>query len=221
MNSAGYAAVWAQENTREALFAAMKRKEVYATTGPRIQVRLFAGWDYQPDDAFSSQLARIGYAQGVPMGGDLTKAPEGKAPRLLIRAVKDPEGANLDRVQVIKGWLDARGVQQEKIYDVALSDQRTTNWRGKVKPVGNTVKLSEASYSNSIGDPELAVVWQDPDFHPDELAFYYLRVLEIPTPRWPAYDAKFYGLKASAEPIPMVTQERAYTSPIWYTPADT
>ena len=219
--ASGYAAVWAEENTREALFAAMKRKEVYASTGPRITVRFFGGWDYQSDDAFSPDLARIGYQKGVPMGGDLTNAPKGKSPRFLIRAVKDPDGANLDRVQVIKGWHDANGELHEKIYDVALSDSRKPNWRGKVKPVGNTVDIPNASYTNSIGDPELAVVWHDPDFNKDELAFYYLRVLEIPTPRWTAYDAKYFKLKDIPAEVPMVTQERAYTSPIWYSPVET
>jgi len=219
LSAAGYAAVWATENTRESLFAAMKRKEVYASTGPRITVRFFGGWDYQRDDAFRPDLAHVGYSKGVPMGGDLTAAPDDKSPQFLIRAVKDPDGANLDRVQVIKGWHDKHGELHEKIYNVALSDGRKENGRGKVKPVGNTVDVPDASYTNTIGDPELAVVWQDPDFNKDDLAFYYLRVLEIPTPRWTAYDAKFFGLKDIPEEVPMVTQERAYTSPIWYTPA--
>ena len=218
MAASGYAGIWAQENTRESLFSAMKRKEVYASTGPRITVRFFGGWDYQSSDAFSPELAKIGYNKGVPMGGDLTHAPNNKSPQFLIRAVKDPEGANLDRVQVIKGWHDAKGQLHEKVYDVVLSDHRKPNWRGKVKPVGNTVDVADASYTNTIGDPELAVVWTDPDFDQDELAFYYVRVLEIPTPRWTAYDAKFFGLKDLPEEIPMVTQERAYTSPIWFTP---
>ena len=219
LSASGYKAIWAEENTRESLFAAMKRKEVYASTGPRITVRFFGGWDYQQNDAYRPDLARIGYEKGVPMGGDLTAAPETKAPRFLIRAVKDPDGANLDRVQVIKGWHDAKGDLHEKIYNVALSDGRKENWRGKVKPVGNTVDVPDASYTNTIGDPELAVVWTDPDFNKDELAFYYLRVLEIPTPRWTAYDAKYFKLKDIPEEVPMITQERAYTSPIWYTPA--
>ncbi|MDE0224689.1 MAG: DUF3604 domain-containing protein [Gammaproteobacteria bacterium] len=217
-NAAGYAAVWAEENTREAIFAAMRRKEVYASTGPRITVRFFGGWDYSAADAVGPDLARVGYAKGVPMGGDLTEAPEGRAPSFIVRAVKDPDGANLDRVQVIKGWRDEDGELHEKIYNVVLSDGRTENPDGEVESVGNTVDVADASYTNSIGDPELAVVWTDPDFDPGELAFYYLRVLEIPTPRWTAYDAKFYGLKGLPEGIPMVTQERAYTSPIWYTP---
>ncbi|MDA9296180.1 DUF3604 domain-containing protein [Porticoccaceae bacterium] len=217
-NAAGYAGVWATENTREALFEAMKRKEVYASTGPRITVRFFGGWDYVKDDAYKPDLARIGYTKGVPMGGDLTAAPKDKAPSFLIRAVKDPIGANLDRVQVIKGWHDAKGELHEKIYNVALSDERKENWLGNIKPVGNTIDVADASYTNTIGDPELAVVWTDPDFDKDELTFYYLRVLEIPTPRWPAYDAKFFNLKDLPEEIPMVTQERAYSSPIWYSP---
>ena len=217
-SAAGYAAVWAEDNTRDALFAAMKRKEVYATTGPRMTVRFFGGWDYQPDDAFKPDLARIGYNKGVPMGGDLTNAPEGKSPNFLIRTVKDPYGANLDRVQVIKGWHDKNGELHEKIYNVALSDGRKENRKGKVKPVGTTVDIKDASYTNSIGDPELAVVWTDPDFNKDELAFYYVRVLEIPTPRWTAYDAKYFGVSNIPKEVPMVTQERAYTSPIWYSP---
>jgi len=216
--ASGYAAVWATENTRQALFAAMKRKEVYATTGPRMTVRFFGGWDYKPDDAFKPELAKIGYSKGVPMGGDLTHAPKGKAPQFLIRATKDPDGANLDRVQVIKGWHDKNGELHEKIYNVALADGRKEDKRGRASPVGSTVNVKDASYINSIGDPELAVVWTDPDFDKDELAFYYVRVLEIPTPRWTAYDAKYFGLTDVPDDIPMVTQERAYTSPIWYTP---
>ena len=216
-SAAGYAAVWAQENTREALFAAMRRKEVYASTGPRMIVRFFGGWEYAAGDAAQPDLARVGYAKGVPMGGDLTAAPKGKAPSFLIRAVKDPDGANLDRVQVIKGWRDRNGELHERIHNVALSDGRTENRQGKVEPIESTVDVKDASYTNSIGDVVLALVWTDPDFDRDELAFYYVRVLEIPTPRWTTYDAKFYGLKLP-EQIPLITQERAYTSPIWYTP---
>jgi len=218
MNAAGYAAVWAEENTRESLFRAMRRREVYASTGPRIIVRFFGGWDFASDDALRSDLAGIGYARGVPMGGDLAAGPKGKSPRFLIRAVKDPIGANLDRIQVIKGWRDADGKLHDKIYDVALSDGRKTEMSGKAPAVGNTVDVREASYTNSIGDPELAVVWTDPDFEPDELAYYYVRVIEIPTPRWTAYDAKFYGLRDVPKHVQMIIQERAYTSPIWYTP---
>ena len=217
-NASGYAAVWAVENTREALFAAMRRKEVYASTGPRMTIRFFGGWDYSAADQARPDLARVGYDKGVPMGGDLTAAPQGKAPSFLIRAVKDPAGANLDRVQMIKGWRDEGGELHERIYNVALSDGRTENAKAEVRAVGNTVDVGDASYTNSIGDPELAVVWTDPDFDRAEVAFYYLRVLEIPTPRWTAYDAKFYGLRDLPDEIPMVSQERAYTSPIWYTP---
>lgn len=217
MASSGYAAVWAAENTREALFAAMKRKETYATTGPRMTVRFFGGWDYSSEEALMPDLARIGYSKGVPMGGNLTQAPASKAPRFLIRAVKDPQGANLDRVQVIKGWRGLTGTLHEKVYNVALSDGRKEK-AGKAPPVGSTVDERNATYTNTIGDPELAAVWEDPDFGPQELAFYYVRVLEIPTPRWTAYDAKFFGNKDIPPEVPMVTQERAYTSPIWYTP---
>ena len=218
--ASGYAAVWATENTREALFAAMKRKETYATTGPRMTVRFFGGWDFDNNDAYRPDLAKTGYAGGVPMGGDLTTGPKDKAPNFLIRAVKDPDGANLDRVQVIKGWRSKDGELHEKIYNVALSDGRKEKRNGKVKPVGNTVDIADASYRNSIGDAELATVWTDPDFKPDEHAFYYVRVLEIPTPRWTAYDAKYFNINNIPDDIPMVTQERAYTSPIWYVPED-
>ena len=218
MSSSGYAAVWAQENTRESLFAAMKRKEVYASTGPRMTVRFFGGWDYEANDAWRPDMANIGYNKGVPMGGDLVNAPINQSPSFLIRAVKDPDGANLDRVQVIKGWRDHRGELHEKIYNVALSDHRKPDKKGTVKPVGTTVNVENASYINSIGDPELSVVWQDPDFNRSELAFYYVRVLEIPTPRWTAHDVKFFQLSGLPSEIPMVTQERAYTSPIWYSP---
>jgi hypothetical protein len=181
-------------------------------------VRFFGGWDFQAEDALRHELAEIGYAKGVPMGGDLTHAPGGKSPSFLIRAVKDPDGANLDRAQVIKGWRDQQGDLHEKVYNVALSDGREPDADDEVEAVGSTVDVENASYTNSIGDPELAVVWSDPDFDPDELAFYYLRVLQIPTPRWTAYDAKHYGLKDVPNNIPMVIQERAYSSPIWYTP---
>ena len=218
MSAAGYTAVWAEENTRESLFAAMKRKEVYASTGPRITIRFFGGWDYQSVDALLPNFAQVGYSKGVPMGGDLVNGARGKSPSFLIRALKDPDGANLDRVQVIKGWRDSKGQLHEKVYNVALSDDREEGPLGKVPLVGNSVNIKDASYTNSIGDSELAVVWEDPDFNRNELAFYYLRVLEIPTPRWTAYDAKFYDVKAVLSETPMVTQERAYSSPIWYTP---
>jgi hypothetical protein len=215
--ASGYAAVWATENTREAIFDAMQRREVYATTGPRMIVRFFGGFDFEPKDARSRLPASIGYRKGVPMGGDLKAAPKGKAPTFLVAALKDPIGANLDRVQIVKGWLGKDGRPQEKVYDVAWSDGRKPGKNGKLPPVGNTVDVANATWTNTIGDPELAAVWKDPEFDPSLRAFYYVRVLEIPTPRWTAYDAKYYGLKPDPR-IPMVHQERAYSSPIWYTP---
>jgi hypothetical protein len=217
-SASGYAAVWATENTRESIFAAMRRKETYATTGPRITVRFFGGWDYESDDAFRKNLAEIGYAKGVPMGGDLTRGPEDTAPNFLIRAVKDPDGANLDRVQVIKGWRDRSGTLHEKVYDVALSDGRKITRNRTPKSVGNTVDVKDASYTNSIGDAEFAAVWTDPNFDADQHAFYYVRVIQIPTPRWTAFDAKYFELEDVPEEAPMTVQDRAYTSPIWYTP---
>jgi len=216
--SAGYAAVWARENTRDAIFAALKRKEVYGSTGPRVTVRFFGGWDYTDDDAHSPTLAAIGYAGGVPMGSDLTSAPRRESPSFLIRAVKDPEHANLDRVQVIKGWQDKKGKLHERVYDVAWSGDRKIDKDGKLPSVGSTVDLASATYSNSIGTAELSVTWRDPDFNRKEAAFYYVRVIQIPTPRWTAYDAAKYGLKDVPENSPFVIEERAYSSPIWYTP---
>ncbi len=217
MVASGYAAVWASENSREALFEAMERREVYATTGPRMIVRFFGGWEFTGADAVTRSPALEGYRKGIPMGGDLTRAPDGKAPTFLVAAAKDPIGANLDRVQIIKGWLDDSGELKEKVYDVALSDGRKVGADGKAPPVGNTVDVKNANWTNTIGDPELITVWIDPDFDSDERAFYYARVIEIPTPRWTAYDVKYFGLDVPDE-IPMTTQERAYTSPIWYTP---
>jgi len=216
--ASGYAGVWARENTREALFDAMQRKEVYGTTGPRMLVRFFGGWDFESSDANTRQPAAAGYRKGVPMGGDLSQAPAGKAPTFLVAALKDPIGGNIDRIQIIKGWQDAKGKLHERVYDIAVSDGREIGADGRCKtPVGNTVDVKNATWSNSIGDTELISVWKDPDFDPGQRAFYYLRVLEIPTPRWTAYDAKYFGLDIDDE-IPMTTQERAYTSPIWYTP---
>jgi hypothetical protein len=217
MVGSGYAGVWATENTREALFDAMMRKEVYATTGPRMIVRFFGGWDFEAKDASSRLPAEIGYSKGVPMGGDLTKATDGKAPSFLVAALKDAYSGNLDRIQIIKGWLGEDGKTQEKVYDVALSDGRKAGADGKVPQVGNTVDVANATWTNTIGEPELITVWTDPDFDPKQRAFYYARVIEIPTPRWTAYDAKRFGVKMPKE-IPMTTTERAYTSPIWYTP---
>jgi Protein of unknown function (DUF3604) len=217
--ASGYAGVWATDNTREALFDAMQRKEVYATTGPRMIVRFFGGWSFEARDANLRNPGAVGYAKGVPMGGDLTNAPSGKSPSFLVGALKDPIGANLDRVQVIKGWLDAKGDTHEKVYDVAWSGDRKPDPKtSKLPPVGDTVDVANATYSNTIGASELIKVWTDPDFDPSQRAFYYVRVLEIPTPRWTAYDAKYYGIKMPPE-VRMEGQERAYTSPIWYTPA--
>jgi hypothetical protein len=217
--SSGYAAVWATENTREAIWDAMKRKEVYATTGPRILVRFFGGFDFEPADAKNRLPAEIGYTKGVSMGGDLRAAPAGKAPTFLVGALKDPYSGNLDRIQIVKGWLDSKGKTHEKVYDVVWSDanKRQPGPDGKLKPVGNTVDVANATWTNTIGDPELITVWTDPDFDSKQKAFYYARVIEIPTPRWTAYDAKRFNVKMDPK-IPMVTQERAYTSPIWYTP---
>ncbi len=217
--SSGYAGVWATENTREAIWDAMMRKEVYATTGSRMTVRFFGGWDFEPGDTRTRLPARAGYAKGVPMGGDLTQAPAGKAPTFLVAALKDPYRGNLDRIQIIKGWVDAEGERHEKVHDVAWgdADSRKAGAGGKLPPVGNTVDLETATWTNTIGDPELIAVWKDPDFDAKERAFYYARVIEIPTPRWTLYDAVRFGVKLSDE-TPTTTQERAYTSPIWYTP---
>jgi Protein of unknown function (DUF3604) len=219
VGSSGYAAVWAKENTRASLWDAMQRKETYATTGPRIIVRFFGGWDFAAQDANNRLPAQIGYTKGVPMGGDLRAAPQGKSPTFLVAALKDPIGGNLDRYQIIKGWLDRNGNLQEKIYDVAWSGDRRPGSDGKLPSVGSTVDIANATWTNTIGAPELITVWRDPDFDPGQPAFYYGRVIEIPTPRWTAYDAKRYGVT----PLPgttMTVTERAYTSPIWYTPAN-
>jgi hypothetical protein len=215
--SSGYAAVWATENSREAIWDAMKRKEVYATTGPRMTVRFFGGYDFNQRDAQRRDPGLIGYSKGVPMGGDLPKASAGKAPNFLVAALKDPYSGNLDRIQIVKGWLDSQGKGHEKVYDVVWSDERKPGKDGKLPPVGNTVDVKNATWTNTIGASELITVWQDPDFDASQRAFYYARVIEIPTPRWSTYDALRFGEKI-AEGIPLTTQERAYTSPIWYTP---
>ncbi len=217
-SAAGYAAVWAMENTRESIFDAMERRETYATTGPRLLVRFFAGWDFQPADAQTRSPAVVGYAKGVPMGADLAASPGGKPPAFLVAALKDPIGANLDRYQIVKGWLDAKGEVHERIFDVAVSGGRKIEADGRCKtPVGSTVDVANATWTNTIGAPELIAVWRDPEFDPAQRAFYYGRVLEIPTPRWTAYDAKRFGVKLPGE-VTMTIQERAYTSPIWYAP---
>jgi hypothetical protein len=216
--ASGLAAVWATENTREALFDAMQRKEVYATTGTRITLRVFAGWDFTSDDVVRPDFAHTGYLGGVPMGGDLTEAPAGSSPKFMVRALRDPDGANLDRIQIVKGWLDGSGELLERVYDVAVSDGREIGSDGRARtPVGNTVEVANATYTNSIGDALLMGFWEDPDFDPSERALYYVRVIEIPTPRWTTYDAAFFGVDLP-EDVPASHQERAYTSPIWYTP---
>ena len=214
--ASGLAAVWAAENTREAIFDAMSRKETYATTGSRMIVRFFGGWDYTNQDLNSRQPAFAGYAKGVPMGGDLSGAPDGKAPTFMAYAVRDPIGANLDRIQIVKGWLDGDELK-EQVFDVAWSGDRRPETDGKLPAVGNTVDAATATWTNTIGSAELGVVWTDPSFDPEQRAFYYVRVLEIPTPRWSTYDAFRFGIDIP-EGAPVSTQERAYTSPIWYTP---
>ena len=216
--SSGYAAVWATDNSRAAIFDAMRRKEAYATTGSRIMVRFFGSWDFAAEDANTRIPANVGYEKGVPMGGDLRAAPAGKAPTFLVAALKDPYSGNLDRVQIVKGWLNADGSTAEKVYDVAVSDGRTIGANGRCRQqVGDTVDVANATWKNTIGDPELIAVWNDPDFDPKLRAFYYARVIEIPTPRWTAYEAKRFAIDMPDE-VPMKTQERAYTSPIWYSP---
>jgi hypothetical protein len=215
--ASGYQGIWATENTRAALFDAMERKETYATTGSRMLVRFFGGWEFNDDDLRNRQPAFIGYAKGVPMGGDLATAPNGKAPTFMVIALRDPIGANLDRIQVVKGWMDSRGDLQEKVYDVTWSGDRQPDANGKLPPVGNTVDIEAANWTNTIGASELATIWTDPDFDADESAFYYVRVLEIPTPRWVLYDKVRLGAHIP-EGVELIHQERAYTSPIWYTP---
>ena len=213
--TSGLTAVWATENTRGAIFDAMERREVYATTGSRIRVRLFGGWDFNSEDAGRRDLALLGYTKGDPMGADML--PGEGSPSFLVYALRDPMGANLDRVQMVKGWIEADGTTREKVYDVAWSDDRVAGADGKLPPVGNTVNLAIPGWTNTIGSAELGTVWQDPDFDPALKAFYYARVMEIPTPRWTAYDAVKFNLSLP-DAVPMTAQERAYTSPIWYTP---
>jgi Protein of unknown function (DUF3604) len=215
--ASGYAAVWATANTREAIFDAMMRKEVYGTTGPRMVLRAFGGWDFKATD-LTGDWVKAGYARGVPMGGQLRPA-SGSVPSFIVSALKDPQGANLDRVQIIKGWVDGSGQAQEQVYDVVWSDMaKRAAVGGKVPAVGNTVDTARATYANSIGAPTLSAVWSDPDFDPKQRAFYYVRVLEIPTPSWINYDVVRFKLKLDPA-IPLIQQERGYTSPIWYNPA--
>lgn len=219
--AAGYAGIWATDNTREALWDAMKRKEVYATSGTRLTLRFFGGWDFKPDDARSRYLADAGYAKGVPMGADLPSRPSGAgAPTFLVAAMKDALGGNLDRIQIVKGWLDKAGRPQEQIYNVAWGNaqRRKPGKDGRLPPVGDTVDVAHATWTNTIGESELAAVWKDPDFDPSVRAFYYARAIEIPTPRWTAYDQVRFKVKMSPE-VPMKHQQRAWASPIWYTPS--
>jgi hypothetical protein len=216
--ASGLAAVWSTENTRAALFDAMERRETYATTGTRMTVRLFAGFDFEREDLGAPDWAVRGYAKGVPMGGVLGRASWFERPGLLIRAMRDPRGANLDRIQVVKGWLDDDGTSREHVYDVALSDGRVAGPDGRVPPVGSTVDLRHATYTNAIGDAILEAFWEDPDFDRDQRAFYYVRVLEIPTPRWSSYDANVFDGEVPKD-VARTTQERAYTSPVWYVPS--
>ena len=216
LGASGLAAVWAPQNTREDLFASMKRREVYATTGSRIVLRFFGGWDYAPNSVYSPYFETIGYRDGVPMGGELT--PQGSdAPTFMVQAMKDPDAANLDQVQIIKGWIDSDGITHEKIYYVALSDDRgIDSATGQPEPVGSTVDLETVSFSNTIGAVQLSAQWTDPDFDTEQAAFYYARAIEIPRPRWSEYDRKYFGL--DFEDAPRTVQDRAYSSPIWYRP---
>lgn len=214
--AAGYAAVWAKSNSRTDIWDAMKRKEVYGTTGSRMQVRFFGGWNYAKNDIQKANYVKLGYEKGVPMGGDILPNATKKAPSFMIKATKDPNGANLDRVQVIKGWAK-NGKTFEKIYEVTWSGKRKLDSNGKLPSVGNTINTKTGEYTNNIGSIELATVWADPDFDANTEAFYYVRVLEIPTPHWSVYDAVRYGIEHPKE-APIVNIEKAYTSPIWYSP---
>jgi hypothetical protein len=217
--ASGFTGVWAQENTRTSIWDAMARKEVYGTTGPRIMVRFFGGWDYAAEDLKSRMPAFRGYEKGVPMGGDLRAHAGDGAPTFMVYALRDAVGANLDRIQIIKGWLDTKGKTHEKIYDVAWSTGRELNSNGVLPAVGNTVDIASANWSNTIGASELGTVWSDPDFDPQQSAFYYARVLEIPTPRWVVYDAFRFGVDIP-DGAETIHQERAYTAPIWYDAQD-
>ena len=217
LSAAGLAGVWAQENTRQSIFDAFRRKEVYGTSGPRIALRVFGGFGFRAADARAVDIAAVGYRRGVPMGGDLSAAPRGKAPSFLVHAVKDERSGNLDRLQMIKGWVDAAGARHEKVYDIAWSGDRKMV-QGRLPAVGNTVDVKTARYANSIGASQLATVWTDPDFDPRLRAFYYVRVLEIPTPRHSLYDAIALGIDPAVTKAPLTLQERAWSSPIWYTP---
>ena len=213
----GLAAVWATANTREALFDAFRRREVYATTGTRVRVRFFGGWDFAPADVQASDLAERGYARGVPMGGDLARPPGGGAPTFLVHAARGRSGANLDRIQIVKGWLESDGRAREMVYDVAVAGDRPAGPDGRVEPVKSSVDLVTGRWANTTGAPQLAAAWTDPEFEPSQRAFYYARVLQIPTPRHTLGDALALGTPHPKRRPPVI-QERAYTSPIWYTP---
>ncbi|MEM6675767.1 MAG: DUF3604 domain-containing protein, partial [Planctomycetota bacterium] len=217
IGASGLTAVWAAENTRASIWDAMKRREVYGTTGSRITVRFFGGYDFTAEDALARDVAARGYSKGVPMGGDLGVSTTGEAPSFLVGAMKDPLSGNLDRIQIIKGWVDAEGETHERVFDVAWSGDRVADADGKVPSVGSTVDLETASFTNTIGAAELLTVWTDPEFDPTEPSFYYARVIEIPTPRWTAYDAVYFGVDMAPE-VRMTVTERAYTSPIWHSP---
>jgi len=218
MVASGLAGVWARENTRAALFEAMKNRETYATTGSRIIVRFFGGWNFEERDALNRLPGAIGYAKGVPMGHDLPKRAGDETPSFLVGALRDPLSGNLDRIQIVKLWVDSAGKRHEKVFDAVWLGDRKPGADGKLPSVGNTVDVANATWSNSIGSPELLGVWRDPEFDPSVRAAYYARVLEIPTPRWTAYEAKRFGIRMDPK-IPLITTERAYTSPIWYTPS--
>jgi len=218
MSASGLSAVWAKENTRQSITDAFKRREVYGTSGPRIGLRFFGGFGFKSSDSSAKDIAAIGYKSGVPMGGDLANAPKGKAPSFLIHAVKDPKDANLDRVQVVKGWVNAKGKSHEKVFDVVWSGNRKVGANGKLPAVGNTVDIKTGLYANTIGASQLSAVWDDPEFSADQKAFYYIRVLQIPTPRNSTYDAIALGVNPSKTGHAVTIQERAYSSPIWYTP---
>jgi uncharacterized protein DUF3604 len=214
--ASGYAAVWAKSNTREAIWDAMARKETYGTTGSRMKIRFFGGWNFTEAD-MNDNYVLTGYENGVPMGGDLSNA-NGKTPSFMVHTTMDPEYGSLDRMQVVKGWINADGSLDEKVYDIAWSGNRTKDANGKIPLVGNSVNLTDATWDNSIGSPELSTVWTDPDFDASKSAFYYVRVLEIPTPRWTLYDKLRFGSELESK-VPLTMTQRGYTSPIWYTPS--
>jgi len=216
LGASGLAAVWATENTRDAIWDAFQRREVFATTGTRLRVRVFAGWDFEEDDVLRPDFAEQGYARGVPMGGDLRPGPDGASPALIVHALRDPDGPNLDRIQIVKGWLNPDGETEERIYDIACAD-RDIVAGACAGDVGNTVDIANATYTNEIGDAVLAGHWEDPEFDASERAFYYVRVIQIPSPRWTAYDAKYFDIEMP-QGAPMTVTDRAYTSPIWYSP---